>query len=518
MDPLTNYLGQISEITRRIGSSLEFDEAMKQVLRQVVTVLEMDSGVLVYEHQEEHPDAVVCYVRATDEFLNEAPNISRTVIQLVRQRSKTLLTPNIKNDPTLRGSDSVSGLGIVAGVPLRLGDSPMGVLYLESRGNGLELKASAQTAFLDAVADVVSLALANARTQTRMTAAVGISEQFGLALDVETVLASLLKTIVDLTRAEQGFLLLYDSDKDRLTVWGGRDRKGHSLAEMGQFFISTTLTEEVATTGKAVLSKNIFDEQGLDASQSIANFDLRSVLCVPVRSKGRVLGVLYLESRIVEAAFDIEDQRVVQLVADRAGMALDNARLFAQTREMVNALANAIEARDLTTSSHVQRVSQNAIAVGSRMGLSDADLGELEQSAMLHDIGKIGIPDAVLLKPGKLDTEEWATMKKHPQLGVRIVYPVGMSRAITAGILCHQEAYDGSGYPQGLSGKRIPVFGRIISVVDAFDAMVTRRPYKAGMPRADAIAELKRCRGVKFDPKVVDTFLTVLEEQAKEDE
>jgi HD-GYP domain-containing protein (c-di-GMP phosphodiesterase class II) len=176
----------------------------------------------------------------------------------------------------------------------------------------------------------------------------------------------------------------------------------------------------------------------------------------------------------------------------------------------VRALANAVEARDLGTSCHVQRVSEFAVAVGSRLGLNPIELSQLEQAAMLHDVGKIGIPDKILLNPGALNEGEWELMRSHPELGLGIVNPVRLPKSVKSGILCHQEAYDGSGYPKGLKGENIPLFARIIAVVDAYDAMVADRPYRRALPQQEAVAELDRCAGSKFDPEVVMAFLEIL--------
>ena len=195
-------------------------------------------------------------------------------------------------------------------------------------------------------------------------------------------------------------------------------------------------------------------------------------------------------------------------------MAVETAKLYEQERAGLGALANAVEARDMGTSSHVQRVSRHAVAVGACLGLSGEELVQLEQSALLHDIGKIGIPDRVLLKQGPLNDEEWALMKKHPQMGLGIVEPVALPKPVREGIVCHQEAWDGSGYPFGLSGEGIPLFGRVIAVVDAFDAMVTNRPYRKARTPREAMDELNRCAGASFDPEIVLAFLSVLEVEA----
>jgi HD-GYP domain-containing protein (c-di-GMP phosphodiesterase class II) len=513
MNAAQQRLEQLRELARRLRCESDLDAIVHIVVRESVEVLEMDRGVLLLDRGKRAPETASAYARAGHTFTDENHQVSRTVLHLVRTRLEPVITPNVQTDARLKQSVSVKGVGAVVGLPLIDRSRFVGALYLDNVTSGSRAFGDHDRIFLQVVSEIASLSLANARTRARMAEASRLSEDFGTMLDTDLVLERLLERIVKLTNAEQGFLLLHERERDGLKVWGGRDRAGAAIHDAREQLISRNIVERVATSGEAYVTENVGADKDFDASKSIAGYGLRSVLCVPVRAKGTVLGVLYLENRAMEGVFGEEDTRLVQLVADRAGMGLENARLFAQTRNTVHTLANAVEARDLTTSTHVQRVSTMAVAVGKRLGLADTDLHELELSAILHDVGKIGIPDGILLKPGKLETTEWDTMKTHPQLGVRIVHPVGYTRSVTAGILCHHEAFDGSGYPQGLSGRQIPLFGRIIAIADVFDALISDRPYKKGFSRAEALDILEKGRGTKFDPRVLDAFLGVLAEE-----
>ncbi len=183
------------------------------------------------------------------------------------------------------------------------------------------------------------------------------------------------------------------------------------------------------------------------------------------------------------------------------------------------ALTQAVEAKDSYTEGHLHRVSEYAVTVGSRLGLRGHDLEMLHFASLLHDIGKIGIPEHVLGKEGPLDEFEAEVMKRHPAIGARILERLDLLKDAAPIVLHHQERYDGDlnatypGYPGGLRGERIPLGARIVAVVDAFDAMTTDRPYRAALSVEQAIEELRNQRGRQFDPRVVDTFLQVLAEQ-----
>lgn len=178
--------------------------------------------------------------------------------------------------------------------------------------------------------------------------------------------------------------------------------------------------------------------------------------------------------------------------------------------EIVLALAKAQESRDFSTGSHCRRVTRMAEQVALRMGCTFREIQDVRRAALLHDIGKIGIPDQILHKPGPLTEREWAIMRQHPEIGARILRLVHGLSEVAKLVLAHHERYDGSGYPYGLSGDSIPLGARILAVVDAFGAMTTDRVYRPALSFRDALAELKRCAGTDFDPKVVDVFLELM--------
>ncbi|HYO15205.1 MAG TPA: HD-GYP domain-containing protein [Thermoanaerobaculia bacterium] len=186
---------------------------------------------------------------------------------------------------------------------------------------------------------------------------------------------------------------------------------------------------------------------------------------------------------------------------------------------VTRALTQAVEAKDAYTEGHLRRVSEYAVSVGEKLGLRGQDLETLHHASLLHDIGKIGIPEEVLRKEGPLTPQEIALMRRHPEIGARMLEKLDVLNDAAPLVLHHQERFDGvrsghyPGYPGGLAGDAIPLGARIIAVVDAFDAMTTDRPYRAALPVEDAVAVLRRERGKQFDPRVVDAFLDSLAER-----
>jgi hypothetical protein len=202
------------------------------------------------------------------------------------------------------------------------------------------------------------------------------------------------------------------------------------------------------------------------------------------------------------------------------GLVEVNTRLRGDLQRVVRALTSALEAKDQYTEGHLQRVNGYALEVGRRLGLGQRDLELLEIASALHDVGKIGIPEPILNKPGPLDEEEWEAMRRHPEIGARLLSSLEGLREAAPLVLHHQERWDGrtsgpfAGYPAGLRGEEIPLGARIIAVVDSFDAMTTDRPYRRALPETEARRVLVAGRGAQFDPRVVDIFLALLEESS----
>ena len=180
--------------------------------------------------------------------------------------------------------------------------------------------------------------------------------------------------------------------------------------------------------------------------------------------------------------------------------------------ETILSIARTVDAKDSNTSEHSFRVSQYSLTIAKRLGYSEEKCENLRQMALLHDIGKIGIPDAILNKPGKLTDEEYEIMKTHVIRGGEILKDFTMIDNVSVGALYHHEKYDGSGYCHGLKGEQIPLDARIIGIADAFDAMTANRVYRKQLDLDFVIAELKRCSGTQFDPKLVDILLALIDE------
>jgi len=217
---------------------------------------------------------------------------------------------------------------------------------------------------------------------------------------------------------------------------------------------------------------------------------------------------LLLENRAYQRTLE---QRVQQRTAQLLRKTREIEELFNRLKgayeTTLEALATALDARDTETLGHSQRVASYTVDVARRMGVVDPELTEIYRGALLHDVGKIGVPDAILRKPGTLTAEEWVEMRKHPEIGYRMLKGIGFLETARRIVLSHQERYDGTGYPHALRGGAIPLGARIFAVVDTFDAMTSDRPYRKALPYEAARAEIEKFSGSQFDPQVVRAFL-----------
>jgi diguanylate cyclase (GGDEF)-like protein len=252
----------------------------------------------------------------------------------------------------------------------------------------------------------------------------------------------------------------------------------------------------------------------IEGAAPLINSDMFAV--APIRLEGGRLAFLVSGAPALgDYEFSDRKMRLLSGIAHQAALAINSSAGFENLErtflDTVEALANALEARDEYTSSHARWITDTSLEVGKTLGLDSKSLKRLELAALFHDIGKIGIPNDILQKPGPLTEEEWVIMKMHPEMGARILEPIERLADVRPIVRACHEHFDGSGYPDGKAGMEIPVEARIILVVDAFHAMTTDRPYRDGLPFEETCRRLREAAGGQFDPEVVDALLSLFE-------
>src|SRR4051812_8127204 len=236
----------------------------------------------------------------------------------------------------------------------------------------------------------------------------------------------------------------------------------------------------------------------------------RQIIAVPMQRQEEVLGGWFALDK-AEGVFDSVDSKLLNSIANESAIYLENARLFDDVHGLMmgllHSLTSAVDAKDAYTCGHSERVALVSRHLAAQAGLSDRDVEQVYMGGLLHDVGKIGVPEAVLQKTGRLTNEEFDQIKRHPAIGAKILQDVKQIREIIPGVLHHHERYDGKGYPANLAGHNIPLMGRIICLADCFDAMTSSRTYRKALPLEVALNEIRRCSGTQFDPALAEVFL-----------
>lgn len=341
--------------------------------------------------------------------------------------------------------------------------------------------------------------------------------EFGKRIVAERSLDSLLvllakevKTILEADRCS-----IFVLDKKKKILWS---KVAHGTPDIISIPWNKGIAGETVKTGKMLNIKDAYRDSRFNPEvDRKTGYVTQSILTAPMKNlHGEVLGAFQVLNKKSRKEFDTEDEEILTILSSQAGVALENAQLYEQVRQTTEdtifRLAAAAEYKDRDTASHLVRMSRYSVLIAEALGYSKEYCVNIHLASPMHDIGKLGVPDAVLMKPGKLDEKEWAEMKKHPFYGGEILKNsdnelIRMSQRIA---LSHHEKYDGSGYPQGLKGEEIPMEGRIVALADVFDALTSKRVYKEKFSLEETLKIIRDGAGKHFDPKVVQAFERVL--------
>jgi len=351
--------------------------------------------------------------------------------------------------------------------------------------------------------------------QSQLGALMGIGHLINSSRGLKQVLEEVMDTLIRLMQAERGFLMLKDESGElRIQTARGVNKGG---AHEETFSGSHTIISTVIDSGKPILTTNAQEDPRFGNQLSVAAFQLRSILCAPLKLKEELIGVIYVDHRGMPDMFHESDMTIITAFADQAAVAIDNARLFENLKATNEELQIAYEAtllgwvraldlRDKETEGHTKRVTSLSIQLAQAMGVDDADLIHIQRGALLHDIGKMAIPDSILLKPSGLTSDELTIIRQHPVFAYEMLKPIQfLHRAIDIPY-CHHEKWDGSGYPRCLKEDEIPFAARIFAIVDVWDALTSDRVYRKAVPPNEVQILLREQSGHHFDPRVVDKF------------
>ena len=329
------------------------------------------------------------------------------------------------------------------------------------------------------------------------------------------------KTVLDIScqlmKCTRGSVMLWDSAAGCLKIVAAKN----AFAEQSQKLF---LKPGEGVAGKAFASGQTIYVANPEADPryiQTGKEDSEPFISIPLLVKSKPVGVLNLHATGAAESFTGYKVKFLNILAGEAAVMLHNQDLLDNLQtfylEMVQTLARAVDSKDAYPKEHSDRARSKARRLATELKLPDQMTRDIEYAALLHDIGKIGIDQSLLLKPGKLTPEEYEVIKRHPIFGHQILAPVKYLGPVAQMVLYHQEWYNGRGYPEGLKGEGIPIGARMVAVIEAWEAMRSDRPYRKALPREAAVAELRRCAGTQFDPRIMEAFLRTEAEDAARD-
>ncbi len=322
------------------------------------------------------------------------------------------------------------------------------------------------------------------------------------------LLETILNDAVSTLDAQRGAIVLADTPTGPLRLRALATGASQIQSRTG---FSQSLAQRSFSRGESILCQSADEDPELVGARSIAEGTMASILCILLRTPRKRLGVLHLDRGPYQKPFTKDELHLADALAAHVSAGIESAQLLKKQRELflatIDMLAQAVELRDPYTGGHTMRVKEYSLLLGQQLELSPEDMKLINIGTPLHDIGKIGIDDAILRKPGKLTPQEFEQMKSHTTKGAQILSQVSDLASVIPIVRSHHERWDGFGYPDGLAGENIPRLARIVGVCDAFDAMTSDRPYRAGMPAESAFAEVEKQKGKQFDPEIADVFI-----------
>ena len=517
----------LQEVTAALSATLNLDQVLDRILDHLARVISFDSAaILMVKGSLLQVVAGRGFPTSTRVIGREFDFFSK-IHEHILSTQRAVIVEDAQTDERFQRLPEFAYIHGWMGVPLLFESQVLGFMTIDSRRVAAYSGAEARLA--QAFANHAAIAMQNARlfaeTQRRLrnlAALRSIDLTITSSLDLRFTLDVLLNQVTSQLNVDAAAVLLLNPHTWMLEYAAGRGFRSPDIRE-------TRLRLGEGLAGQVVLQRaaiHNLDRTGEEdhylRSELLAGEGFCSYFAIPLIVKGQVKGVLDIFHR---TRLDIDPEWVnfLEALAGQAAIAIDNAHLFEDLQRSNDELtqaydttiegwSNALDLRDRETEGHTRRVTELAVVLAQRMGISEAEMVHVRRGGLLHDIGKMGIPDSILHKPGALDEAEWEKMRKHPVYAFEMLSPIAYLRPALDIPYCHHEKWDGSGYPRGLKGEEIPLAGRIFALADVWDALCSDRPYRPAWPEEKALAYICDQSGQHFDPKVVQAFLSLREE------
>ncbi|MEW6001653.1 MAG: HD domain-containing phosphohydrolase, partial [Nitrospirota bacterium] len=513
-------LDAIVTVSAALRTARSRAEIMSLILDQLIDLLQAEGAALAIRDLSNSDSIIELAKGAWEKWeglrLPRGEGVSGYVIDTGQQ----YLNNNVLDDPRFAWPERVADLHAVACIPLIAEEQTIGALWLGRKADINECELRLLMAVANIAANAIQRVTLNEQTDRsirRLAALHTIDISINASLDLHLTLNVLLEQVTDQLGVDATDVLLLNPYTQTMEFVSGRGFRSRALRH-------THLQLGQGHAGRAALERHIVGITNLSEFQGdfvrspfLSSEGFKAYYAAPLIAKGQVKGVLEIFHRSPLSP-DLEWLDFLEALAAQAAIAIDNAFLFNDLQRANTELtiaydatiagwSRALDMRDRETEGHTQRVMEMTLRLAQAVGMSGAELVHVRRGALLHDIGKMSIPDGILIKPGPLTEEEWEIMRKHPVFAYEMLSPVAFLLPALDIPYCHHEKWDGSGYPRGLKGEQIPLAARIFAVVDVWDALRSDRPYRSAWPEEKVREYISEQSGKHFDPKVLELFL-----------
>ena len=521
------------EIAIATSSILESEKLIATVYERIKTILPMDTFVIVKTIKQNNEYYVVSAIENDEKLIEwegaQFPVDQGGMIGWVIQHQQPLLIRDLQKEkppakPIHGDKPSRSWLAI----PLIIRGETIGAMSIQSFNPNIFDERHLH--LMESLGSQIAITMENARlleqTQSqleRLSALHDIDLVINSSLDLRVTLNILLDQVVEKLDVDAAAVLLLNPQTQLLNYAAGRGFRTRTI-ESYHLRLGEGISGQATMERHLVQALNLFEvDDNLAYLPLLQEEGFLSFYTVPLIAKGQVKGVLDIFNRTLITP-DQEWIYFLETLAGQAAIAIDNTTLLEDLQRSnieltlaydttLEGWTRALDLRDQETEGHTQRVVEMTIRMAQLLGVPEKDLIHIRRGALLHDIGKMGIPDSILLKPGPLDPGEWEIMRKHPVFAFNLINPIAHLRPASDIPYCHHEWWDGSGYPRQLKGESIPLAARIFSVIDVWDALTSDRPYRKAWTAKKALEYIENQKGLQFDPQIVDLFMKLIKNE-----
>lgn len=499
-------------------------EILTVILDQLVELFDADGSLIALPNAETR-DVLVEMGRGAvgEKFTGLSIPQGKGISGWVIANKKPYLNNHADIDPLFYRPDLLGGSPCVASVPLLAQEQAVGALWIVRHTDIMEQELRLLSAIADIAANAIQRVMLHEQTVQQLHHLIAL-HQIDLAIsanfDLSVTLNVILKNVKDELEVDAASILRLDTITHTLDYAAGigfRTRRiEQSHVKLGHGYAGRAAQEYRTISGPDLnQAPGTFSRSSL-----LADEEFLSHYVTPLIVKGQVKGVLEIFHR---KTFETDQEWIdyFETLATQAAIAIESASLFENLQRSnlelmlaydatIEGWSRALDLRDRETEGHTRRVTEMVLELAEKMGVSDAEKMDIRRGALLHDIGKMGVPDSILLKPGPLSESDWEVMRQHPLYAFQMLFPIQYLKHALDIPYCHHEKWDGTGYPRGLEREDIPLAARMFSVVDVFDALTSDRPYRAAWPREVVCRYLEERAGTDFDPRVVNVFLDIV--------